>query len=102
MAYSFNLTESAGEFSIELVGTASYDSEDSDWACDESFRPDADTVILPNSIVSDQWELCLTKVRKALADYLDSGRPGAVELRSKVAVAVGFVDGELEIIYKKP
>lgn len=102
MAYSFNLTENSGEFSMEVVGTASYDREDPDWACDELFRPEADTVILPNSIVSHQWELCLGRLKKALGVYLCSGQPGATELRSKMAVGIGFVDGELEIIYEKP
>ena len=69
VAFCFNLYEDGdNSWSMELVGTASFDEEDMDWACDE------------------------------VTDFGTREVPFGV-LKEKNGVGVGFVDGDIEIIY---
>ena len=97
-AFCFNLYEDWNEsWSIELVGTENFDVDDEDWACDEitdfgtrekplSWREEAD------------WNEVLSEVSSAIKQYLENGSYADI-LKSREGVAVGFVDGNLEILY---
>lgn len=98
VALCFNLYECEDNmWSIELIGTDEFDAEDDDWACDEvvAFRK--------NPFVfkfSADWEEVLEIVVRMIRKYLEKGIY-ADKIRHYKGVAVGFVDGDLEIIYQK-
>lgn len=86
-------------WSMDLIGAERYDPEDSDWACDEvcdfgSRSPDFQW------IRQAKWDTVLEEVISSLQAYLDQGKY-ADALKSKAAVAVGFDDGDLEILHSK-
>ncbi len=100
-AYNFNLFEGTEAYAIELIGASEYDPEDSDWACDDVLGADAPRFQLPNDLASSDWEAALVLVKTMLGTYLNSDRSGAKKLRRSVAVTVGFVDGDLELVWRK-
>ena len=98
VAFCFNLYEDGNNsWSMELVGTASFDEDDQDWACDEV--TDFGTRRMPLVWEKDaQWNEVLDEVIALLKAYLENGAHAEV-LKEKASVGVGFVDGDIEIIY---
>ena len=99
-AFCFNLYEDGeDEWSMELVATSSFDPEDDDWACDEI--TDLGTRDIPLSWEKEaDWEEILEDAASALKQYLAQGQYGDV-LKAGAGVGVGFVEGDIEILYSK-
>jgi len=98
VAFSFNLAE---PWSIEVIGAKSYAEEDSDWACDEAFRPKISNFDLHESEVGDDWESVLESGKKIILAYLDRPSAGSAILKKSEAVCVGFVDGDLHKLWPR-
>jgi hypothetical protein len=105
VAYSFNLYEPAFEpgvrFGIELVGAGSFNPDNADWACDEVWEPKPRGINIPIEFSGTRWEECLARVRNLLRGYVQQECRGSTWLKSKTAIGLGFVDGELELVWKK-
>ena len=100
IAFCFNLyEESEGEWSMEIVGTEDFDPEDEDWACEEvtDFGSRDD---LYRWKMDCDWEEAFEYMIEELSQYLESGKHAKL-LKSTDGVGVGFVDGDLEILYMK-
>ncbi|MBR7746293.1 hypothetical protein [Undibacterium baiyunense] len=101
VAFSFNLFEVAEtndvKFGIEMVGTASFDEDDSDWACDEVWGPEVRQTPIPKLFSGDDWEECLINVKSLLQSYIKS-HSGTEKF--KQGVGIGFVDGEIEVLWQ--
>ena len=100
VAVNFNLyelEERNGEscWSVELIGAEEFDEEDSDWACDEIFASERF-----DWKEAAEWDEVLSKVTEQIRAYLENGKY-AERLKAYQAVAVGFVDGDLNIVYQK-
>lgn len=98
-AFCFNLYEDAGNnWSMELIGSERFDAFDDDWACDEI----TDFGTREHPFLWNQagtWDEILRGICEILKKYLQTGKYSEV-LKSKIAVGVGFTDGDIEIIYK--
>jgi hypothetical protein len=92
VAFNFNLAE---PWSIEIIGCDSYSEDDSDWACDESFRSGNLPFLLPASVVGSSWESVLEAAKGMVAAYLAMRSAGSDRLRKAEAVGIGFIDGDL-------
>lgn len=96
VAWNFNLIE---PFSVGLVGTKSYTRKDENWACDEIYSS------IDNhsnfEINAETWETALSQTIELIENYLTNGRHKEKLLES-YAVACGFVDGDLTVIYESP
>lgn len=99
-AFCFNLYEDGdGIWSMELVGADRFDTEDEDWPCDET--TDFGSRENPYEWEMDcDWEDALAYIVNALKEYLTYGKHAEL-LKSKNGIGVGFVDGDLEILYSK-
>lgn len=96
-AICFNLyDEGDNHWGVEFVGTDEYDEEDDDWACDEiiTFRDD-----LFHMEMDADWEEVWNLINEWMNDYLKTGQ-GAEKLLQYEAIATGFTDSELKILYK--
>ncbi len=98
VAFSFNLAE---PWCIEVIGSESYNEEDSDWACDEAFRPKIPSLDLPESEVGSDWEAVLEASKQIVSAYLERPSTGATVLKKATAITVGFVDGDLYRIWPR-
>lgn len=101
---NFNLYEDfeTGEsrnWSMELIGTDSFCEDDEDWACDEVC--DFGTREAPFCWEENaEWETVLEEIVHILKKYLSEGM-FAEKLRQYEGVGVGFVDGNIEILFVK-
>ena len=101
VAFCFNLYDGCdnAHWSMELVGADSFDSENSDWACGEV--TDFNSREMEFQWVNEgDWEAALAQMVSALKEYLDKGKYAPI-FKEKAAVAVGFTDGDLEILFTK-
>ncbi len=97
-AINFNLYEDHdNHWSIQLIAAERYDEEDSDWACEEVFTTGEDLFTWQEAC---EWEKVLCTGKELVMQYLNEGQFSEL-LKSFQAVAVGFVDGDLEILYQK-
>lgn len=99
-AFGFNLYDDGHyNWSIELVGASEFDINNDDWLCSEV--TDFDTRENPFRWKKEaDWNEILIDIVNVLKEYLQSGKY-ANTLKSKAGVGVGFVDGDLEILYAK-
>jgi len=96
-AVCFNLYEDVGDkWSIEFVGAGSFDENDPDWACDEVLALRDAPFTLERAV---KWDEFLEEAEQLIEDYLQNGAY-ANKLKRYKAVAVGFVDGDLSILYR--
>jgi hypothetical protein len=96
-AFNFNLYEGERSWDVELVGTATFDPGNPSWACNAIYSY-PELFFMPHDSVGLQWEQGLAAAIELITIYLRGGRHRDV-LRSGVAVGVGFVDGDLTILW---
>jgi len=94
----FNLYEDGEDWwSLELAGTGHFDPEDPDWGCDEVF------VTRENPckwVRRASWEEVLRETEETLRSYLQTGKYAGT-LKACQGVGVGFVDGDITILYQR-
>ena len=97
-AINFNLYEDVdNKWSIELVGTSTFDENSSDWACSEIYTTRETPYIL---VKKSDWKTIEKIFTSFLKNYLDAGKHSNV-LKKYCGIGIGFVDGDLSIIYKR-
>lgn len=100
MAFCFNLYDDGnGRWSMELIGAGSFDLDDSDWPCEEvtDFRT-REIPFVWNS--SSKWDNVLKEMTGVLKEYLQRGKYAHL-LKSKSGVGIGFVDGNIEVLFNR-
>lgn len=97
-AINFNLYEdNDNKWSIELVGTSTFDENDSDWACNEVYTTRDNPYVL---VKESDWKTIENIFTSFLKNYLDKGKYSNI-LKKYCGIGIGFVDGDLSIIYKR-
>lgn len=98
VALNFNLYEDGGNnWSIELVGTESFDLEDEDWCCNEVY--DFGTRETPLAWNEEKaWNEILDEMQQILRKYLEQGCYSYI-LKKYQGIGIGFVDGDIEILF---
>lgn len=96
IALNFNLYEEGFDvWSMELVGTSSFDKDDKDWACDEIFNTrDAQLKWEQKS----RWEVILEEISSIISEYLEKGQCSE-KLKAYEGIGIGFVDGDIKLLY---
>ncbi len=101
IAFNFNLYEGEGTFHVQLIGSSSFSEEiESDWACDEVFSTEENIFIIDRKFAGLKWEEGLSFSKEMVINYLENGKYSNI-LKAKEAVAIGFVDGDIDVLYKK-
>ena len=105
-AYCFNLNspsgyEEEGIFGIELIGSPEYIPDDEDLACEEIWEPLERDLLIPLLYSTTNWEICLKKMHHLIELFLLSDNDASILLKQRDAVAIGFVDGNLDMIWVK-
>ena len=95
-AINFNLYEDTdNKWSVELVGTFSFDKDNDDWACDVDYEP-VDKYLNIEGVDVDPDKF-LNEVITILLDIISLEKVSAWLLHTKY-ITVGFDDGVLEKI----
>jgi hypothetical protein len=101
VAYNFNLYEGAApEFHVELIGASEFTKDDEDWACAEVFATRDNLFVIPHDLAGEKWEDGLAFAVKLVRRYLEEGELRDT-LKARKAVGVGFVDGNIELVFEK-
>jgi len=99
IAVNFNLYEGSDpSYHVQFVGCDRFDEEDEDWCCYDVFTTGEDIFCVPRTNEIVQWEQGLAFITTIVEKYLNEGR-FAEKLKSCKAVGIGFVDGDLDILY---
>ena len=102
-AFCFNLYEESDEdhiYGVQLVAAGEYDPEDKEgeWACDEVWSCEENIFTVETSDEEDTgWAHAQELIKEMIEEYLKNGKYAGI-LNGSNAVAVGFVDGDLEVI----
>jgi hypothetical protein len=100
VAFSLNLYEGNDSFDVQLSGASSFDPEDETWACNPVYADEENLFRIARGLVLDDWEAALDLVLLCMERYLREGERSAV-LRASRGVGVGFVDGDLHVIWPR-
>ena len=97
VAVNFNLYEWEKEntYAVQLIGAGEFDPEDEDWACEEVYSSEDALFVFTDE---KGWKHALETGVSLVNAYL-AGGAYAQTLKALTAVAIGFVDGDLEIVY---
>ena len=97
-AINFNLYEDVqNKWSVELVGTSVFDESSEDWACCEVFTTRDHPYVIEQK---NDWQAIEEMFKDWVSDYLHSGKY-TDKLKQFEAVGLGFVDGDLAILFKR-
>ncbi len=102
-AFSFNLCEldnDGSSFGVELIGSSEFDIEDGDWACNEVWAATPRMLEIPVAFSSRSWEGCIAAVKRLVIAAIAADGAGKI-LQTREAVAVGFVDGDLDLVWHR-
>lgn len=109
-AFNFNLYEDRLEkepdkklWSTQLIAANRFDPDDEDgeWACYEAWSSEEDLFCLDFSDEENaDWKRVQEVFTELCAEYLENGRYKNILLSSE-GVGIGFVDGDLDIIFQK-
>ena len=103
-AFCFNLFMPADprhKFGVELIASDKFDLENENWACSEIWEATPRQLFIPNEFAGQDWKQCLSNMTSLVTEFVKTKNSGAAVLRRYHAIAIGFVDGDLDIVYKK-
>lgn len=103
-AFNFNLyEEEEGEYvyGVQIIASDRFDADDDgDWACYEIWSSEEDIFCVSAADEDDKgWQAFLKFMTEIVCDYLENGKHKDILFNSK-GIGIGFVDGEIDIIYK--
>ena len=97
-AINFNLYEDTdNKWAIELVGTFSFNKDNDDWTCDEVFTTRDNPFVIERE---SDWKSMETFFIGLVNEYLSFGKYVG-KLKEYQAIGIGFVDGDLHILYER-
>jgi len=64
------------------------------------WEPKTRGINIPVGYSGDTWKICLKKINAFVLQQLETDSPFIQKLKSKQGIAIGFIDGDLEIIWK--
>ena len=97
-AINFNLYDDGdNKWSVELVGSSTFDENNSDWACNEVYTTRENPYVLTKK---SDWKAIENLFTTFLLNYLERGKYAHI-LKECRGIGIGFVDGDLSILYKK-
>lgn len=97
VAINFNLYEEMENdtWAVQIIGSDRFDEED--WACYETFSTGEDLYIWREE---GDWEKALETAMYNLKKYLKNGKYSSVLMQYN-GIGIGFVDGDIEIVYRR-
>ncbi|MBR4627835.1 MAG: hypothetical protein IKO47_09080 [Ruminococcus sp.] len=104
-AFCFNLYEESEEehiYAVQLIAAGEFDPDDKggDWACEEVWSSEEDIFTVDTSDEEDTgWKHAQDLYAEMVREYLSGGKYSRI-LTAAQGIAIGFVDGELELLYR--
>ena len=102
-AYNFNLYEEEDEtYGIQLIASDRfYENDGGEWACSEIYSSEEDIFYIDHSDEKNaNRQRGMEFICSLINEYLKNGKYSD-KLKNSKAVGAGFVDGDIEILFKK-
>lgn len=100
IAFNFNIYEgSNGTYDVQIIGSEEFDEDDEDWACSDFYTSGEDVCFIKRTEEIEPWEQGVTYITRLVEQYIIEGKNANI-LKVARAVGVGFVDGNIDIIYR--
>lgn len=103
-AFHFNLYEGTDSVHVQLMGTDAFiageDPATDYWPSAETFSTGEDIFEVPFSVAGPDWEAWLNTLTDLLNKYLAEGS-GSDVLRNSKGVGMGFVDGDMHVLWQR-
>lgn len=102
-AYNFNLYEEEDEtYGIQLIASDRFDENDGgEWACSEIYSSEEDVFYIDHSDEKNAGrQRGMEFICDLIREYLGNGKYSD-KLKNSTAVGAGFIDGDIEILFKK-
>lgn len=101
--YNFNLYEEEDEtYGIQLIASDRFDENDGgEWACSEIYSSEEDIFYIDHSDEKNAGrQRGMEFICGLIREYLGNGKYSD-KLKNSTAVGAGFIDGDIEILFKK-
>lgn len=98
IAYNINLYEGDETYDLQLIGSDEFDKDDPDWACSEVYSSEEEICYIEMTDEVGDWENAQKLFAQCVKEYLEDGKYADV-LKSAKAIGIGFVDGDIELLY---
>ncbi len=98
IAYNINLYEGDETYDLQLIGSDEFDKDDPDWACSEVYSSEEEICYIEMTDEVGDWENAQKQFAECIKEYLEDGKYADV-LKAAKAIGIGFVDGDIELLY---
>ena len=99
VAFHFNLYEGIDSVHVQLAGTESFSTVPEYWPGGETFSSGDDVFHVPFEVAGTNWQEWLEALRRLASSYIATGKNSGV-LRSSQGVGIGFVDGDMYVLWQ--
>jgi hypothetical protein len=103
-AFHINLYEGENSVHVQIIGTESFtlgkDTERDYWPGTETFTTGEDVFEIPFAVAGYDWKEWLKTSKEIVNSYLSKGGKSSVLLSSK-GVGLGFVDGDMYVLWQQ-
>jgi len=103
VAFHFNLYEGTDSVHVQLVGTETFvpgnDPEKDYWPGAETFTTGEDIFEIPFTVAGSDWQEWLSTSKEMVNSYISSGARSSA-LRNSKGVGLGFVDGDMYVLWQ--
>jgi hypothetical protein len=102
-AFHFNLYEGTNSVHVQLIGADSFPPGEVPqrdyWPASETFTTGEQVFEIPFDVAGSDWKQWLATCMDMLRSYIATGGRSDV-LRSSLGVGVGFVDGDMHVLWQ--
>lgn len=100
IAFVFNIYEEDDAYLVDITGTIEYSDESESWTDTINWDSGEEMFIIPKEKFDGDWEEIHDVIAEALEVLVEEDNELSDTLCDSEAVAVGFIDGDLEIIWE--
>lgn len=101
IAFVFNIYEEEDAYLVDITGTQLFDADNEAWTDEINWDSGEELFIIPKEKFEGDWEDIHDTLAEALETLIDADNELADILCDSDAVAIGFIDGDLEIIWQE-
>jgi len=104
VAFHFNLYEGLDSVHVQLIGADAFapgeDPSKHYWPGPETFSTGEDIFEVPQAMAGPDWRAWLDTLKSMINAYIARGKMSKV-LRNSKGVGVGFVDGDMHLLWQR-
>lgn len=100
VAFVFNIYEEDDAYLVDITGTTAFNTDNEIWTDEINWDSGEELFIIPKENFDGDWEDILDTVAEALEALIEVNNELSDTLCDSDAVAIGFIDGDLEIIWQ--